>query len=58
MKTDRTHPKDEPTLLARSLMRELFEIAALRKVSGARVDYRLNAKGEHVVAIIFPSQPT
>jgi hypothetical protein len=28
-----------------------------RKLVGARIAYKRNARGEHVVAIIFPAQP-
>jgi hypothetical protein len=46
-----------PTLGARALMNAIEELVATRQLVDARVVYKLNAKGEHVVAIIFPPQP-
>jgi hypothetical protein len=33
------------------------ELAKARGLVGARIAYKMNAVGEHVVALIFPSQP-
>jgi hypothetical protein len=46
-----------PTLGARALMNAVQELLATRRLVDARVVYKMNAKGEHVVAIIFPPQP-
>jgi hypothetical protein len=54
---DRRSLKEEPTLLARVLMQALMQLASERHLSGSRVVYRQNPKGEHVVALIFPPQP-
>lgn len=50
-------PDHRPTLGARAIMRAVEELATQRGIVGARVAYKQNAKGEHVVALIFPSQP-
>jgi hypothetical protein len=59
-KSDRP-PRDPmsngPTLGARALMNAIQELVATRQLVDARVVYKMNAKGEHVVAIIFPPQP-
>ncbi len=34
-------------------MRHIEELARARELVGARVAYKRNAKGEHVVALIF-----
>ncbi|HXX65847.1 MAG TPA: hypothetical protein VEK07_01615 [Polyangiaceae bacterium] len=46
-----------PTLGARAIMRAIEQLAKERGIVGSRVAYKQNAKGEHVVALIFPSQP-
>jgi hypothetical protein len=48
---------DRPTLGARAIMSDIEELAKARKLVDARVAYKKNAKGEHVVALIFPPQP-
>jgi hypothetical protein len=48
---------DVPTLGARVLMNEIDELALRRCIAGYRVAYRMNDRGEHVVALIFPPQP-
>jgi len=48
---------DRPTLGARAIMRAIEELAGQRGLKGYRVAYKQNAKGEHVVALIFPAQP-
>jgi hypothetical protein len=50
-------PPDRPTLGAAALMRAVKELVMSRRIVGARVAYKQNANGEHVVAIIFPAQP-
>ena len=50
------HPRaDGPTLGARALMRAIEELAAARRLVDFRVAYKQNAKGEHVVALIYRS---
>jgi hypothetical protein len=49
-------PDERPTLGARALMAAVEELAKARGLIGCRVAYKRNAKGEHVVALIFPSQ--
>jgi hypothetical protein len=44
-----------PNLGTRALMNAIDEIAKSRGLVGARVAYKLNARGEHVVALIFQS---
>jgi hypothetical protein len=58
---DNTRPprsprETQPTLGARALMSAIDELAKVRGIVGARVAYKQNAAGEHVVALIFPSQ--
>jgi len=38
-------------------MSAVEDLARGRNVVGARIAYKRNARGEHVVAIIFPAQP-
>jgi hypothetical protein len=38
---------------ARPIMEELAQIARSRGLRGARVAYKQNARGEHVIALIF-----
>ncbi len=56
-KSDRPPLRDEPTLGARVLMSEIEQIARAKHLVGFRVAYKRNANDEHVVALIFPSQP-
>lgn len=49
--------EDPPTLIVRAVMHSIEELAKARHLVGARVAYKKNAQGEHVVALIFPSQP-
>jgi hypothetical protein len=42
-----------PNLGTRALMTAVGELAKARGVADARVAYKVNAKGEHVVALIF-----
>lgn len=59
MPPDNTRPPrnlrsdDQPNLGTRALMRAIDELAKTHRLAGARVAYKRNAKGEHVVAIIF-----
>lgn len=46
-----------PTLLAQALMSEIRELKIVRGLVAGRVAYKRNTKGEHVVAVVFPSQP-
>lgn len=55
-KSDRPALRDEPTLGARVLMGEIERIARAKHLVGYRVAYKQNAKGEHVVALIYPPQ--
>jgi hypothetical protein len=53
----RSTQQDPPTLGVRVIMSAVDELAQARGIVGARVAYKMNAAGEHVVALIFPSQP-
>lgn len=44
---------DKPNLGTKAVMRAIEELAEARRLAGARVAYKRNAKGEHVVALIF-----
>jgi hypothetical protein len=44
---------DQPNLGTRALMNAIDELAKARGLAGARVAYKMNARGEHVVALIF-----
>jgi hypothetical protein len=44
-----------PNLGTRALMNAIDELAKQRGLVAARVAYKLNARGEHVVALIFSS---
>lgn len=46
---------DQPNLGTRALMNAIDELAKARGLVGARVAYKVNARGEHVVALIFQS---
>ncbi len=45
------------TLLVKMLMAALDRLVRDKQVRGARIVYKQNARGEHVVAIVFPPQP-
>ena len=50
----RSSSKDQqPNLGTRALMNAIDDLAKARGVAGARVAYKVNARGEHVVALIF-----
>lgn len=51
-------PDSRPPLGVRALMSAVEDLARGRNVVGARIAYKRNAQGEHVVAIIFPAQTT
>jgi hypothetical protein len=44
---------DPPNLGTRALMNAIDELAKDKGLVGARVAYKRNARGEHVVALIF-----
>jgi hypothetical protein len=46
-------PDPRPPLGARPILDELRQIAEARGLQKARVAYKQNARGEHVVALIF-----
>jgi hypothetical protein len=46
---------DRPPLGARAIMRQFEELAKARGLIGVSVAYKMNARGEHVVALIFSS---
>jgi hypothetical protein len=48
---------DKPTLLATVIMHAIRDIPQVQGLKGAQVRYKLNAKGEHVIALVFPPQP-
>jgi hypothetical protein len=50
-------PDPRPTLGVRAVMNAIEELAQARSLQGARVAYKRNSQGEHVVALIFPPQP-
>jgi hypothetical protein len=56
-KEGRAALEDQPTLGARVLMTDIERLAKARHITGYRVAYKVNARGEHVVALIFPPQP-
>jgi hypothetical protein len=45
-----------PTLGVKATMAAVQALAVARGIVGYRVEYKRNAKEEHVVALIFPSQ--
>ncbi len=47
------HLDQGPNLGTRALMNEIDDLAKARNLVGARVAYKVNARGEHVVALIF-----
>jgi hypothetical protein len=46
---------DTPNLGTKALRRAIEDLAKARELVGARVGYKVNARGEHVVALIFES---
>jgi hypothetical protein len=48
-------PDPRPTLGVRAVMSEVERLAKQRGLDGARVLYKANARGEHVVALIWPA---
>ena len=50
-------PDPRPPLGVRALVSAVEDLVRGRNVVGARIAYKRNARGEHVVAIIFPAQP-
>ncbi len=50
-------PDPRPTLGVRALMNAVEDLVKARSLVGVRVAYKRNARGEHVVAILFPPQP-
>lgn len=48
---------DAPNLGTKALMRSLEKLAAQWELVGARFAYKMNAAGEHVIALIFDSFP-
>jgi hypothetical protein len=54
---DRDARDEGPTIGARALMNQIRELPYVQSLVGARVEYKWNAKGEHVVAVIYPPQP-
>jgi hypothetical protein len=54
---DRRPQEDGPTLGAQVLMQTIMALPFVQKLVGARVVYKKNVRGEHVVAVVFPSQP-
>jgi len=44
---------DKPNLGTKAVMHQIEELASARGLVDARVAYKRNAKGEHVVALIF-----
>jgi hypothetical protein len=49
--------RERPTLGARALMGQIEKIAEAERLIGYRVAYKMNDKGEHVVALIYQSYP-
>ena len=56
LRPPRHPPDDSPTLGVRAIMAAVEELAKARGIVKARVAYKKNAQGEHVVALIFPPQ--
>ncbi len=54
---DRHPQEDGPTLGAQALMRAIMALPFVQHLKEARVVYKRNARGEHVVAVVFPPQP-
>jgi len=38
-------------------MQQIISLPFVQKLVGARVVYKKNVRGEHVVAVVFPPQP-
>jgi hypothetical protein len=55
--SDRHPPEDGPTLGARVLIQAIMALPCVQHLAGARVVYKKNVRGEHVVAVVFPPQP-
>jgi hypothetical protein len=47
------HQDQVPNLGTRALMNAIDDLAKAKGLVGARVSYKVNAHGEHVVALIF-----
>jgi len=47
------HQDQAPNLGTRAVMNAIDDLAKAKGLVGWRVAYKLNAKGEHVVALIF-----
>jgi hypothetical protein len=56
--SDRPHIDDRPPLGVKPFMEVVEALAKSRGMTSARVAYKTNSKGEHVVAIIWPPQGT
>jgi hypothetical protein len=56
--SDRPLLEDRPPLGAKVLMELVGELAASRGMKNYRVGHKQNAKGEHVVALIWSPEPT
>jgi hypothetical protein len=54
----REYDDNSPSLGAQAVMRAIRELPAVQRLVGAEVKYKKNAEGKHVIAIIFPSQPS
>ena len=54
--SDRPRIEDRPPLRVKALMEVVDALAKSRGMTEARVAYKTNGKGEHVVAIIWPPQ--
>ncbi len=52
--SDRSMLDDRPPLGAKAFMEVVAALAASRGMKDYRVAYKQNAKGEHVVAVIWP----
>ena len=54
--SDRPGIPDRPPLAVKSIMDEVEQIGRGRKLKGYRVAFKKNAKGENVVALLWPPQ--
>ena len=54
--SDRPRIEDRPPLGVKALMEVVEALVKSRGMTKARVAYKTNANGEHVVAIIWPPQ--
>ncbi|MDP8999939.1 MAG: hypothetical protein M3O46_07490 [Myxococcota bacterium] len=50
-------PDQRPTLGVRVLMTAVEEMARAKAIQRFRVVYKMNDRGEHVIALIFPPRP-